>query len=142
MRVGDGAVCKSLDAGVKDSRAGEHALGTYGPNIPPAAFENCEEGSQHGHVASALLGWLGCFDAADKAASGIEVVRLERDALEAGEGVGDDLEELGYHGAADAPENCCMKKGSLVLVLGFGKREGRGGDLRIMERMSNVSSLS
>lgn len=37
------------------------------------------------------------------------MVGLEGDALEADEGVGNDLEELGYDGAADGPEDGYMK---------------------------------
>lgn len=81
---------------------------------------------------------LRCFDAADKVAAGVEVVRPKGDTLEAGEGVGEDLEELGYDGAADAPEDCYIKE--LSVSTGIWVREG--GNLRIMERMSNVSNLS
>lgn len=81
---------------------------------------------------------LRCFDAADKVAAGVEVVWPKGDVLEAGEGVGEDLEELDYDGAADAPEDCYKKE--LSVRTGIWGREG--GNLRIMERMSNVSNLS
>lgn len=65
---------------------------------------------------------LRCFNAADKVAAGVEVVWPKGDTLEAGEGVGDDLEELGYDGAADAPEDCYIKE--LSVKTGIWVREG------------------
>lgn len=106
VRVGDSADRQRLNEAVQDFRACEHALGTRGPKLLPAAAEHRAEGSQHGQVAAAPGGRRRFVGAADKLAASVEVVRLEGDKLEAVEGRGDDPEELACDGGADAPEDC------------------------------------